>query len=330
MFSPSSFRSVLGATKRVKVGFILYKVIGAVQWLIAVFKQVTNLFRPLSTSSSDIPPEFLSAIQKNNAGSQSGTPEINKMQIGEKFSPNLNQPLIQKNGKPGCSDFQGYAASSCAFFRQVWVLLTQPSSFSRDDRLEVYKSKFRLPKAVQAAYMKPLKRKPEYGLPVCNLQLRSYSARHVEFFADFALRAAYYLNIPASGPVPLPRIVERWTVIRSPFVHKKSKENFERITCRRLIQLQDGHPESVQAWLAFLRKHAFHGVGMKANVFEHTSLDVGKEMDEAAASLEKALDAELAQFGAKKGVEFPESIASMLERETQTRTAAPLTEVRKG
>lgn len=195
-----------------------------------------------------------------------------KMQIGEKFSPNLNQPLIQKNGKPVCSDFQGYAASSCAFFRQVWVLLTQPSSFSRDDRLEVYKSKFRLPKAVQAAYMKPLKRKPEYGLPVCNLQLRSYSARHVEFFADFALRAAYYLNIPASGPVPLPRIVERWTVIRSPFVHKKSKENFERITCRRLIQLQDGHPESVQAWLAFLRKHAFHGVGMKANVFEHTSL----------------------------------------------------------
>lgn len=129
-----------------------------------------------------------------------------------------------------------------------------------------------MPKAVQAAYMKPLKRKPEYGLPVCNLQLRSYSARHVEFFADFALRAAYYLNIPASGPVPLPRIVERWTVIRSPFVHKKSKENFERITCRRLIQLQDGHPEAVQAWLAFLRKHAFHGVGMKANVFEHASL----------------------------------------------------------
>ncbi|EFR03320.1 hypothetical protein MGYG_09120 [Nannizzia gypsea CBS 118893] len=273
MFSPSSFRSVLGVTKRIKV---------------------TSLFRPLSTSSSssDIPPEILSAIQKGNAESNSGAPEIKR----EVFT----EP--EPEAKP-----------------QEW-----------NDRLEAYKDKFRLPKAVQAAYMKPLKRKPEYGLPVCNLQLRSYSARHVEFFADFALRAAYYLNIPATGPVPLPRIVERWTVIRSPFVHKKSKENFERITCRRLIQLQDGHPEAVQAWLSFLRKHAFHGVGMKANVFEHTSLDVGKEMDTAAKSFEKALDEELVHFGARKDAEFPETLVSMLERESQTRTAAPLTEGRKG
>ncbi|KAF3483585.1 tryptophan--tRNA ligase [Arthroderma uncinatum] len=267
MFSPSSFRSVLGATKRVKV---------------------VNLFRPVSTISSDIPPEFLAAIQKENGGPDSAMPEIKREVFTE------SEPV------------------------------TDPKEWQ--DRINVYKSKFRLPKAVQAAYMKPLKRKLEYCLPVCNLQLRSYSARHVEFFADFALRAAYYLNIPATGPVPLPRIVERWTVIRSPFVHAKSKENFERITCRRLVQLQDGHPDSVQLWLAFLRKHAFHGVGMKANVFEHTSLDVGKEMDEAAVSLEKALDAELAQFGSKKGSHFPESIASMLERESQTRTGAPLTE----
>lgn len=140
------------------------------------------------------------------------------------------------------------------------------------DRLESINEKFRLPRNVQAVYLKPLKRQPEFGLPVCNLQLRSYSARHVEFFADFALRAAYYLNLPASGPVPLPRITERWTLLRGPFIHKKRPENFERITMRRLIQIKDGHADSVQAWLAFLRKHAFHGVGMKANVWEHASL----------------------------------------------------------
>ncbi|KAK2739031.1 Tryptophan--tRNA ligase, mitochondrial [Myotisia sp. PD_48] len=199
-----------------------------------------------------------------------------------------------------------------------------------DERLQAYKTTFRLPKNVQAVYMKPFKRKAEYGLPVCNLQLRSYSARHVEFFADFALRAAYYLNIPAAGPIPLPRMIERWTVIRSPFIHKKSKENFERITCRRLIQLQDAHPETVQVWLAFLRKHAFHGVGMKANLWEHTNLDVGKEMDEAGKTLEKTLDAEFAHFGAKKGAEFSESVIDMMERESQTRTGAPLTDLRKG
>lgn len=125
----------------------------------------------------------------------------------------------------------------------------------------------RTPRSVQAVYLKPLKRIPQFGVPACDLQLRSYSVRNLEFQADFALRAAYYLNLPASGPIPLPRIVERWTVPRSNFVHKKSQENFERITMRRLVQIQDGNVETVEMWLAFIRKHAYHGVGMKANVW---------------------------------------------------------------
>lgn len=137
----------------------------------------------------------------------------------------------------------------------------------------VPKDKFaRMPRSVQAVYLKPLKRKAQYGYPSCDLQLRSYNVRNVEFFADFALRAAYYLRLPALGPIPLPRITERWTVPRSNFVNKKSQENFERVTLRRLIQIHDGHPETVEIWLAFLRKHAYYGVGMKANVWEHESL----------------------------------------------------------
>ncbi len=130
----------------------------------------------------------------------------------------------------------------------------------------------RIPRAVQAAYLKPLRRDAEYGVPSCNLQLRSHSVRNLEFFADFALRAAYYLGLPAYGPVALPRIVERWTVPRSSFIHKKSQENFERKTLRRLIQIKDGHPETVQIWLAFLQKHAYYGIAMKANVWEFSKL----------------------------------------------------------
>lgn len=109
-------------------------------------------------------------------------------------------------------------------------------------------------------------------MPTCDLQLRSYSVPNLEFFCDFALRAAYYLNLPAFGPVPLPKIKERWTVPKSHFIFKKSQENFERITRRRLIQIRDGHPESVQIWLAFLQKHAYYGIGMKANVWEYSKL----------------------------------------------------------
>lgn len=42
---------------------------------------------------------------------------------------------------------------------------------------------------------------------------------------------------------------------------------------RRLIQIQDGHPDVVKIWLAFLQKHQYHGVGMKANIWEYESLD---------------------------------------------------------
>lgn len=120
--------------------------------------------------------------------------------------------------------------------------------------------------------MAPLRREVEYGVPAADLQLRSYSNRGLALFCDFALRAAYYLGLPAFGPVPLPRITERWTVPRSHFIFKKSQENYERVTMRRLIQIRDGNPETVQIWLAFLKKHAYPGIGMKANMWEFEEL----------------------------------------------------------
>lgn len=130
----------------------------------------------------------------------------------------------------------------------------------------------RSPRSAQAVHLKPLRRTPEHGIPSCDLQLRSYSLQPLEFFSDFALRAAYYLGLPAFGPVPLPRITERWTVPRDHFIFKKSQENFERRTLRRMIQIQDGNPETVQLWLAYLRKHQYYGIGMKANFWEFGSV----------------------------------------------------------
>ena len=145
--------------------------------------------------------------------------------------------------------------------------------------------------------MTPLKRTPTHGIPVCDLQLRSYSVRNLELFADFCLRAAYYLNLPAKGPVPLPKITERWTVPRGNFVHKKSQENFERVTVRRLVQIQDGHPETVALWLAYIQKNRYYGVGMKANVFEHGGLEVGKDMDAEAKKIAQAVGEKLSLIG---------------------------------
>ncbi|KAH8158382.1 hypothetical protein CIB48_g9864 [Xylaria polymorpha] len=173
----------------------------------------------------------------------------------------------------------------------------------------------RLPRSVQALYLQPLRREAEYGVPSCDLQLRSFSIPNLEFFCDFALRAAYYLNLPAFGPVPLPKITERWTVPRSHFIFKKSQENFERITRRRLIQIRDGHPETVQVWLAFLQKHAYYGIGMKANMWEYASLDTGNQMDSELPSMQKSIDEKMELLGQSKVLGTVEKVKELLESE---------------
>ncbi|EPS41175.1 hypothetical protein H072_4886 [Dactylellina haptotyla CBS 200.50] len=144
-----------------------------------------------------------------------------------------------------------------------------------------------VPLAVRAIYHAPLKVQATYNVPSCDLQIRSFTLKNVEFFADFALRAAYYLKLPAFGPIPLPRRTERWTVPKSNFVHKKAQQNFERVTYKRLVQIKDGHPDVVQIWLAFLRKHEYHGIGMKANVYTFEKLGAGSHMAEKMAEIKQ-------------------------------------------
>ncbi|KAK5134891.1 hypothetical protein LTR08_005981 [Meristemomyces frigidus] len=163
-------------------------------------------------------------------------------------------------------------------------------------------ARIRLPRAVQAAYLDPLRHPPPHSATTADLQLRSYSLRNLEVFADFAMRAAYYLGLSASGPSPLPRITERWTVPRSSFVHKKSQENFERVTVRRRIEIRGGHPEVVGAWLAFLRKRQYYGLGMKAHVFEFGGVGVAGDLDGEAERIREGLGETLELVGGKRGV----------------------------
>ncbi|KAL4912281.1 hypothetical protein BDW62DRAFT_215142 [Aspergillus aurantiobrunneus] len=194
------------------------------------------------------------------------------------------------------------------------------------ERLNGINLNARLPRSVQALYLRPLRRKVEFGLPVCDLQLRSYSVRNIEFFADFAIRAAYYLNLPVSGPVPLPKITERWTFPRSSFVHKKSQENFERITIRRLIQIKDGNPQAVQAWLAFVRRHAFYGVGMKANVWEHENIEITRNMDQALPEIGRNIEPCLSRFGRQETEtsKAPDLLSDFLGNERLSLNKGPL------
>jgi small subunit ribosomal protein S10 len=50
-----------------------------------------------------------------------------------------------------------------------------------------------------------------------------------------------------AGPIPLPTRIERYTVLRSPHVDKKSREQFEIRTHKRIIYISEPTPKTVDA-----------------------------------------------------------------------------------
>ncbi|KAK9478874.1 ribosomal protein S10 domain-containing protein [Lipomyces japonicus] len=131
-----------------------------------------------------------------------------------------------------------------------------------------------IPLNVELNHYAPLKVSIRHDIRVAELFLHSYIKEDLEFFADFALRAAFYLDIPAKGAIPLKRKVQRWTMPKSPFVHTKVKDTYERITYKRKIVIYDTNLETIELWLSVLRKYEFAGVGLKANLFSNESIDL--------------------------------------------------------
>ncbi|WFD32221.1 phospholipase A2 [Malassezia sp. CBS 17886] len=139
-----------------------------------------------------------------------------------------------------------------------------------------------------------------HGVQVATLQLKSYGQRtfDLDFFADFAMRAAHALQIPTGGIASLPTRTSLWTVPRGPFVHKKSQENFWRRTHRRSLVAYDASDATVDRWLQFLRHHEMAGVAAKAMIFRYYPLGIGRQLQVAVpaqGASDEALVQELAR-----------------------------------
>lgn len=132
-----------------------------------------------------------------------------------------------------------------------------------------------------------------HGVHVATLQLRAYGTHkfELEFFADFANRAAHALRIPTGGIASLPIRTSLWTVPRGPFVHKKSQENFWRRTHRKAIKVYDANDAVVDRWLQFLRIHEMSGVATKVELFRSFPLGVGAQIAAQTDGAAQAPDA---------------------------------------
>jgi small subunit ribosomal protein S10 len=69
------------------------------------------------------------------------------------------------------------------------------------------------------------------------IRLKAYDHKVLDQSAQRIVEAAENTGAMIVGPVPLPTKVEKYTVIRSPFIDKDSREQFEIRTHKRLIDV---------------------------------------------------------------------------------------------
>lgn len=69
------------------------------------------------------------------------------------------------------------------------------------------------------------------------VRLRGFDIELIEQSARSIVDTVQKQGTKVSGPIPLPTKVNKYTVLKSPFVNKKSREQFEMRTHKRLIDI---------------------------------------------------------------------------------------------
>ena len=79
------------------------------------------------------------------------------------------------------------------------------------------------------------------------IRLKSFDHALIDQAAADIVRTAEKTGAQVSGPIPLPTKRQMWTVLRSPHIDKKSREQFELRTHKRLIDILDSRSQTVDA-----------------------------------------------------------------------------------
>ncbi len=77
--------------------------------------------------------------------------------------------------------------------------------------------------------------------------MEAYDHRALDASAREIVDHAKRTNARVAGPIPLPTRIERYTVLRSPHIDKKSREQFEMRTHKRLIEIREPTARTIEA-----------------------------------------------------------------------------------
>jgi small subunit ribosomal protein S10 len=79
------------------------------------------------------------------------------------------------------------------------------------------------------------------------IRLRAYDHRILDKSAASIVQTALRTGAHVSGPIPIPTIREGFTVLRSPVIDKKSRDQFQIKTHKRLIDIEDPTAKTIDA-----------------------------------------------------------------------------------
>jgi small subunit ribosomal protein S10 len=79
------------------------------------------------------------------------------------------------------------------------------------------------------------------------IRMEAYDHRVLDQSAAEIVETSKRTGARVKGPIPLPTRIERYTVLRSPHIDKKSREQFEIRTHKRLIDIEEPTAKTVDA-----------------------------------------------------------------------------------
>src|SRR3978361_489126 len=79
------------------------------------------------------------------------------------------------------------------------------------------------------------------------IRLKAYDHKSLDQAAQQIVETAERTGAQVAGPIPLPTRIEKFCVIRSPFIDKDSREQFEMRTHKRLVDILDPSSKTVDA-----------------------------------------------------------------------------------
>ncbi len=79
------------------------------------------------------------------------------------------------------------------------------------------------------------------------IKLKAYDHKLLDWSVGEIVETTKRTGAKVVGPIPLPTVRNRWTVLRSPHVDKKSREQFEIRTHKRIMEIHEPTPQTVDA-----------------------------------------------------------------------------------